>query len=124
MGMPSGAPEGAPAAEVSSAPVPQDGHQMAVRSPQQRLHVTLMGRSGVGKSAMTLRYTKEFFVEKYESTIEDQYEKNAVVNGIPACVSILDTAGQENYSSLRRSWMQYGKDRGERGFLFVFSLVE
>merc|ERR550537_1791331 len=45
--------------------------------------------------------------------------KHTTIGGGAACLEILDTAGQETYSALRRSWMQHGA-----GFLFVFSLVD
>ena len=35
----------------------------------------VMGAGGVGKSALTCRYTQGTWVEKYDPTIEDQYTK-------------------------------------------------
>lgn len=87
--------------------------------PSERYTVAVMGRSNVGKSAIAIRYTRDRFVQDYDPTIEDTYLKDIVLDGTPACLEILDTAGQEIYSALRRSWMQHGA-----GFLFVFSLVD
>jgi len=93
---------------------------MAVRNaPLERYAVAVMGRSGVGKSAITVYYTKDHFVQEYDPTIEDLHLKHTTVGGAPACLEILDTAGQEAYSTLHRSWMAQGA-----GFLFVFSLVD
>jgi GTPase KRas protein len=78
-----------------------------------------MGRSGVGKTAITLRYTRDRFVQEYDPTIEDLHLKYTAVGGTAVSLEILDTAGQEAYSALRRSWMQHGA-----GFLFVFSVVD
>lgn len=91
---------------------------MAIRT-SDRYTLAVMGRAGVGKSAITLRYTRNRFVEDYDPTIEDLHLKHATVAGTPACLEILDTAGQETYSALRRSWMQKAC-----GFLFIFSLID
>eukprot|EP00931_Biecheleriopsis_adriatica_P027875 TRINITY_DN16680_c0_g1_i1.p1 TRINITY_DN16680_c0_g1~~TRINITY_DN16680_c0_g1_i1.p1 ORF type:complete len:245 (+),score=56.51 TRINITY_DN16680_c0_g1_i1:66-800(+) len=94
------------------------GPQLAERQTQ-RFPLCVMGRSGVGKSALTLRYAREEVVREHEPTIEDLHLKYTKVGGSPACLEILDTAGQETYSTLHRSWLQHGK-----GFIFVFSLVD
>lgn len=54
-----------------------------------------------------------------EATIEDAYRKTVRVDEEVSVVEILDTAGQEDFSSLRPQWMQ-DKD----GYLFVYSLVD
>ncbi|CAE8586727.1 unnamed protein product [Polarella glacialis] len=94
------------------------GPQLAVLTPE-RYALVVMGRSGVGKSALTLRYTRDELVREHDPTIEDLHLKHISVDGSPVCLEILDTAGQETYSALHRSWMQHGK-----GFLFVFSLLD
>lgn len=94
------------------------GPQMAVRMPEH-FAVAVMGRSKVGKSALTLRYIGGEFVQEYDPTIEDLHRKQTTIDGSPACIEILDTAGKEAYSWCRRGWMQHC-----RGFLFVFSLVD
>jgi GTPase KRas len=40
------------------------------------------------------------FLEEYDPTIEDSYKKNIVVDEQPATLEIVDTAGQEEYSSM------------------------
>jgi len=54
-----------------------------------------------------------------EATIEDAYRKTVRVDEEVSVVEILDTAGQEDFSSLRAQWMT-DKD----GYLFVYSLVD
>jgi len=97
------------------------GPQLAVRTPE-RFMLVVMGRSRVGKTAITIRYTSAAFVQQYDPTIEDTHLKQTTIGNVPVCLEILDTAGEETYSSLRRSWMQNGG--GDAGFMFVFSLVE
>merc|ERR1719491_2531223 len=98
---------------------------MAVRT-SERFTVAVMGRSGVGKSAITLRYTNSQFVREYDPTIEDTHLKHTTIGGVPVCLNILDTAGQETYSALRRSWMKQDEQpkAPPKGFLFVFSLID
>lgn len=81
--------------------------------------IAVMGPGSVGKSAMTLQYVQGVFVVDYDPTIEDAYRKNAVVDGEACVLDILDTAGQEDYTALRSTWM-----RERAGFVLVFSLTE
>merc|ERR1712032_1504382 len=61
---------------------------MVVRT-SERYMVAVMGRSGAGKSALTLRYTSNRFVADYDPTIEDLYMKHTTISGAPACLEIL-----------------------------------
>merc|ERR1719183_3388159 len=78
-----------------------------------------MGRASVGKSAITLRYIEDRFVPDYDPTIEDMHKKEITIDGVPVVLEILDTAGQESYSGLRKNWYERGS-----GFLFIFSLID
>ncbi len=49
---------------------------------------------------------------------EDSYRKQSVVDGESALLDILDTAGQEEYTSMQDQWMREGK-----GFLLVYSIT-
>jgi GTPase KRas protein len=79
----------------------------------------VMGSGGVGKSAMTCRFTQGRWVEKYDPTIEDSYSTTVDVEGKALQVDILDTAGQEEYSPLRETFMHTGD-----GFVLVYSLTD
>lgn len=59
------------------------------------------------------------FVEIYDPTIEDSYRKHAQVDGDSVLLSVLDTAGQEEYKSLRDQHIRSGD-----GFLLVYSITE
>ncbi|XP_033628507.1 circularly permutated Ras protein 1-like [Asterias rubens] len=43
----------------------------------------VLGAGGVGKSAITLRFVNDSFVDDYDPTIEDNYVKQVVVENIP-----------------------------------------
>lgn len=60
----------------------------------------MLGAAGVGKSAITLRYIRNIFVDYYDPTIEDYYKYTTNVNGEVQNLSILDTAGMEDYEPL------------------------
>lgn len=51
-----------------------------------------------GKSAITVRWVLDHFVEMYDPTIEDSYRKQIVVDGQACLVDVLDTAGQEEFT--------------------------
>jgi len=78
----------------------------------------VMGSGGVGKSALTVRYTSGAFVASYDPTVEDSYLKHIEYDGIACTLDIMDTAGQENYRALTESYMKKGQS-----FMIVFSVV-
>lgn len=79
--------------------------------------ISVVGAGGVGKSALTLRFVRNSFINNWDPTIEDAYSKPVEVDHKICKLDILDTAGQEDFESLRYQWM-LDKD----GYLFVFSL--
>eukprot|EP01105_Mastigella_eilhardi_P005458 TRINITY_DN17160_c0_g1_i1.p1 TRINITY_DN17160_c0_g1~~TRINITY_DN17160_c0_g1_i1.p1 ORF type:complete len:183 (+),score=61.42 TRINITY_DN17160_c0_g1_i1:35-583(+) len=78
----------------------------------------LLGSGGVGKSAIVIRFTQNNFVERYDPTIEDTYRKQFDVDGTAVVINIMDTAGQEEYSALRESYMKDGE-----GFVIVYDVT-
>eukprot|EP00602_Paraphysomonas_sp_CaronLab_P005623 CAMPEP_0185026152 /NCGR_PEP_ID=MMETSP1103-20130426/10123_1 /TAXON_ID=36769 /ORGANISM="Paraphysomonas bandaiensis, Strain Caron Lab Isolate" /LENGTH=295 /DNA_ID=CAMNT_0027559641 /DNA_START=56 /DNA_END=940 /DNA_ORIENTATION=- len=85
----------------------------------EKMNVSVLGGGGVGKSAITLRFVRDFFIKNWEATIEDAYRKTIRVDDEVSVLEILDTAGQEDFSTLRAQWMM-DKD----GYIFVYSLVD
>ncbi|KAH3670768.1 hypothetical protein OGAPHI_001284 [Ogataea philodendri] len=81
--------------------------------------LVVVGPPVVGKSALTIRLTQAEFANEYDPTIEDSYRHYCEINGVPSSLDILDTAGQEEYSSMRDLYMKTGE-----GFLLVFSLTD
>ena len=89
-------------------------------SPPKPLHkVIMVGSGGVGKSALTLQFMYDEFVEDYEPTKADSYRKNIILGGQECQIDILDTAGQEDYAAIRDNYFRSGE-----GFLCVFSITE
>ncbi|CAD5113104.1 DgyrCDS2294 [Dimorphilus gyrociliatus] len=80
--------------------------------------VVVLGSGGVGKSALALKFVSGTFVEKYDPTIEDFYRKEIAVDDAPSVLEILDTAGTEQFASMRDLYIKNGQ-----GFIVVYSIT-
>ncbi|MBA7663497.1 hypothetical protein ES703_71542 [subsurface metagenome] len=83
----------------------------------------VVGDGGVGKTALTLRFSKGFFTEDYKMTIGVDFHVKTIaietVEGVIKCkLQLWDTGGQERFSSIRP--MYY---RGSLGTVLVFDLT-
>lgn len=80
--------------------------------------VTLLGAGGVGKSAITLRIVSGTFTPTYNPTIEDYYRHEADLPSIGPCVvEILDTAGTEQFASMRQLYIT-----NSQAFAIIYSI--
>eukprot|EP00483_Globobulimina_turgida_P000387 UN00387 len=84
---------------------------------QTEYKITVLGSGGVGKSALTIRLITGTYEANYDPTIEDSYRKQVQIDGQPALLDILDTAGQEEYAALQDQWIREGD-----GFLIVYAV--
>jgi len=80
--------------------------------------LVVLGGGGVGKSALTIRLVTDNFLDEYDPTIEHSYRKQVMIDDETALLDILDTAGQEEFSSMQDQWMRDGK-----GFLLVYNIT-
>ena len=83
------------------------------------VRLAVLGAGGVGKSALTLRFTHGSYVADYDPTVEDQYTAHVSIDGQAVSLDILDTAGQEEYASC----LSYFMDQVD-GVMLVFSIVD
>jgi len=81
--------------------------------------IIVVGDGGVGKSALTLQYMYGDFVEEYDPTSADSYRKKITIDNEETNIDILDTAGQEDYASMRDNYYRTGE-----GFVCVFSVTQ
>lgn len=81
--------------------------------------VIICGAGGVGKSALTVQFCQDHFIEEYSPTIEDIYRKSWLVNNERVSAEIYDTAGQESICSMNDQIFANGD-----GFLIIFSLED
>ena len=79
--------------------------------------LVVLGKSLVGKSALTFRFINDQFPKEHDTTIEDQYKTTINIDGYQVKLEILDTAGQDDYQSMLETWISYGS-----GFLLVYSI--
>uniref|UniRef100_A0A7S2TU06 Uncharacterized protein n=1 Tax=Lotharella oceanica TaxID=641309 RepID=A0A7S2TU06_9EUKA len=79
--------------------------------------LVVLGSGGVGKSALTQRFVHDIHVTEYDPTIEDWYRKQEVVDKIPVVLNVLDTAGQNDFQTMKDGWIRDGE-----GFIIVYSL--
>ncbi|KDQ59213.1 hypothetical protein JAAARDRAFT_715717 [Jaapia argillacea MUCL 33604] len=79
----------------------------------------VLGAGGVGKSALTVRFVQDVFVETYDPTIEEQYRRAMEVDGQLYSLEVLDTAGAEQFTALNEVYIKSG-----HGFILVFSLTQ
>jgi len=74
----------------------------------RELKLVVVGGGGVGKSALTIQFSQNHFVDEYDPTIEgmyrvshtppDSYRKQCMIDNEMVLLDVLDTAGQEEYS--------------------------
>jgi len=81
--------------------------------------LVMLGDGGVGKTAITIRFVNDRFVQEYDPTVEDAYKKEHQIDGKEVTVEIIDTAGQEEYTS----GLQDKFIRGGEGFILVYSVT-
>ena len=81
--------------------------------------LVVVGDGGVGKTSLIIRYTRNSFTENYEPTLEDNYKATIDLGDQKVEVEIADTAGQDEYKSLRDRYVDQGKV-----FLVVYSIAD
>jgi small GTP-binding protein len=73
----------------------------------ERYRLCFLGAGGVGaKTALILQYIQNYFMQKFDPTIEDSYLKAVEIDGQACLLDIMDTAGQEEYSALRNQYLK------------------
>ena len=80
--------------------------------------LVIVGGGGVGKSALTIQLIQNHFIDEYDPTIEDSYRKQVTIDDETCLLDVLDTAGQEEYSAMRDSYMRTGQ-----GFLCTYAIT-
>jgi len=80
--------------------------------------ILLLGDSGVGKSSLLLRYTKNEFISDLRSTIGVEFAlKYLTVDNFQLKVQIWDTAGMERYRSITNAYY-----KGAKGVIVVYDI--
>lgn len=77
-----------------------------------------MGYKSVGKSSITIQFVKKQFVDYYDPTIENTFQKKLELKNALFDLDIIDTAGQDEYSLFPDS---YALDI--HGYVLVYSIT-
>ncbi|KIJ66792.1 hypothetical protein HYDPIDRAFT_149748 [Hydnomerulius pinastri MD-312] len=85
----------------------------------RHFNVVVLGAGGVGKSALTVRFVQDVFLENYDPTIEEAYRRVVEADGVKTSLEVLDTAGAEQFTALKELYIKSGQ-----GFVLVFSLSQ
>ena len=96
--------------------------QNTIRNKQKeviKLKIAVIGKSLVGKSAMTNVFVSSKFITEYDTTIEDKYTVERFISNYPCSLDILDTAGQDDYYTLIDNWIN-----SSDGFILAFSITD
>jgi len=80
--------------------------------------LVVLGSGGVGKTALAVQFTLNHYVESCDPTIEDSYQIQLLVDNRPCFIEVIDTAGAEEYETLRDQWIREGQ-----GFILVYSIA-
>ncbi|CAF0858800.1 unnamed protein product [Adineta steineri] len=80
--------------------------------------ICIFGSGGVGKSCLVIQFVQGVFTPKYDPTIEDVYTKTLEIDEKQYSLEILDTAGSDEFSSMRDLYVNSG-----HGFVLVYSIT-
>ena len=81
------------------------------------IKIAVLGKTLVGKSALTYRFICDKFPTEHDKTVEDQYKVNIIIDDKKCELELLDTAGQDDYQSMLDTWIQFGNC-----YLLVYSI--
>ncbi|XP_060557806.1 GTP-binding protein Rit2-like [Ruditapes philippinarum] len=70
-------------------------------------------------SALVIQFVSHRFTDYHDPTIEDAYQQQARIDGEPAQLDILDTAGQLEFTTMREQYMRHGE-----GFVICYSITD
>ncbi|XP_046851274.1 ras-related and estrogen-regulated growth inhibitor-like isoform X3 [Xenia sp. Carnegie-2017] len=83
---------------------------------QRTLKIAIMGKPGVGKSALAVRYLTKRFIGEYQSSVEYHASTEFEIEEEKLVVEIFDTCASEEKISKHIKWAD--------GFILVFSITD
>ena len=84
-----------------------------------KCQLLIIGNSNVGKTSIITRFTNGTFSQNYLATVGlDNYTKIETIDNKNVQIKLWDTAGQEKYKSLTKSFF-----RGAEGVILVYDIT-
>uniref|UniRef100_A0A3Q3XSG7 GTP-binding protein Rheb n=1 Tax=Mola mola TaxID=94237 RepID=A0A3Q3XSG7_MOLML len=80
--------------------------------------IAVIGYRSVGKSSLTIQFVEGQFVDSYDPTIENTFNKLVTVNCQDFNLQLVDTAGQDEYSIFHQS-----HSMDIHGYVLVYSVT-
>ncbi|XP_064408550.1 GTP-binding protein Rheb isoform X3 [Latimeria chalumnae] len=80
--------------------------------------IAVLGYRSVGKSSLTIQFVEGQFVDAYDPTIENTFNKVVTVNSQEFNLQLVDTAGQDEYSIFPQS-----HSMDIHGYVLVYSVT-
>lgn len=80
--------------------------------------IAVVGEGGVGKSCLTTQFLSRTFTPEYDPTVGDCYQKEITFEEQAVTLSVLDTAGQDDYLGMLESILGQAQ-----GYLIVYSIT-
>ena len=80
--------------------------------------LAVLGSTSVGKSALTIMFLNNTFIDYYDPTIEKCYNQRKLINGADYDLTIYDTAGLEEQSQIQTKYIN------ANGFILVYSISD
>ncbi|XP_078000560.1 ras-related and estrogen-regulated growth inhibitor-like [Glandiceps talaboti] len=104
--------------ETSLANYPFRDRRGSTSSVNSVVRIVVLGASGVGKTALTVRFLTRRFIGEYHPTLESTYQYQTTVDNEDVSMEIMDTAGF--VSSIFRD----GQTSWAEAFLLVYSITD
>lgn len=73
--------------------------KLGIHSKQKSLKVMVLGQSGVGKTAMVVRFITRRYIGEYDPNLEKIYTFNTTLDNDYVQFDILDATGHQNVSA-------------------------
>lgn len=89
------------------------------KSTISEVKIAVLGATGVGKSALVVRFLTKRFIGEYDHQTENRYKSEMVVDGEPVLFEILDTCPRSEDELPRDEVLQWAD-----GFMLVYSIVD
>ncbi|XP_064490301.1 ras-related and estrogen-regulated growth inhibitor-like [Ornithodoros turicata] len=89
------------------------------KSSLSEVKIAVLGASGVGKSALIVRFLTKRYIGEYDHHSENRYKSEIMVDGEPVLFEVLDTCIRADGELPREDTLQWAD-----GFMLVYSIVD